>query len=58
MMNLELSKEMRQHLKDVAYINEQVMMAERARLHEIAKRLDLSITSESHTQRTIGSNRS
>lgn len=46
-MNIELSKEMKQYLQDVAYINEQVMMAERARLHEIGKRIDLEITTES-----------
>lgn len=53
MMNIELSKEMKQYLKDVAYINEQVMMAERARLHEIGKRIDLEITSESYGTATL-----
>ena len=52
-MNIELSKELKQHLKDVAYINEQVMMAERARLHEIGKTIHLEITSESYGSGTI-----
>ena len=54
MMNIELSKEMKQHLRDSALMNEYIMMRERARLREIGKILDLEITSQSYTSGTIG----
>ena len=52
-MNLELSKDVKQYLKDIAYINEQVRLADIKTMSEIAKRLDLEITSQSFTQGTV-----